>query len=189
MPSRGCIAFLSGIRQVRRRRQRLLLRRKEIAGELGQISLNESLCRQAARIEALSEHESWITSAEQQLGVAEATAKSLADQRQIQYRSSATNGAAVFQPAAVVRRQCLVGIAQTGGHGRENAAPIRRHPSQSRRAASGSTELPATIRDGARRLRTARFDDRPGRRWPASFATSPPHSTRRTDRSTCQHAG
>lgn len=73
-----------GIRQMRRRRQRLRARRKLLAGELRQISLNESLCRQAARIEALSEHESWITAAEQQLQAAEAIANSLGDQRQNQ---------------------------------------------------------------------------------------------------------
>ncbi len=67
------------LERVRRRRRAL---REEAAG----IKVNESLLKQAPRIHALAEHETWIAAAEQQLRDAEAALEALERQRPAHHR-------------------------------------------------------------------------------------------------------
>ncbi len=88
----------SAILKGRQRHRRLIKQRRKLTVEFGAISLNDSLARQSARIAALAENEAWIVSVEQELGAAETTVKSLADQQQNQqqqFASAASFNAAV----------------------------------------------------------------------------------------------
>jgi uncharacterized protein YhaN len=67
--------------RARRKKRRFAHRRKMLADELNQIKLNQPLWRQAARIEALAENETWIVSLEQEIQQAEETVKRLTAER------------------------------------------------------------------------------------------------------------
>ena len=181
--------ILSAIRHSRRRRQRLLTKRKQLTGELRELSHNESLCRQAARIEALSEHESWIVSAEQKLSAAEATAKSLSDERQSQFaklQQSAPQLASLPQsldenawlalrrPAAMaVKSQRRYAAIQRKIEEQQNAEQHYRRQIETTLATSGQRDLTTAMDLAGQRV----------------LATAKPHPTRRTNRSTRQHTG
>ncbi|MDZ4819336.1 MAG: AAA family ATPase [Planctomycetota bacterium] len=74
-----------GMQSVRRRRRALKQKVKDLRLDRETISVNETLWRQAPRIAAISEHESWIVSLEQQINESETAVahleKQLATQR------------------------------------------------------------------------------------------------------------
>ncbi|HTQ39604.1 MAG TPA: AAA family ATPase [Pirellulales bacterium] len=88
--------YQSAIRQARRKKRLFARRRKTLGEKLTQMKLSEPLWRQAARIEALIENETWIVSLEQEIRRAEETVQRLTAQRQAQ--QDRLNGAA---PASV----------------------------------------------------------------------------------------
>jgi len=72
------------IQQSRRKKHRVANRHKALAHELRSIKPNPVLARQAVRIDALAENESWIMSLEQEIRQAEETVKRLSADRQTQ---------------------------------------------------------------------------------------------------------
>ncbi len=181
--------ILSAIRQARRRRQRIAARRQQLGGELRQISLNEALCRQAARIEALAEHESWITAAEQQLQAAEATAKSLADQQASRFahlQQTAPQLSAMAQPldehAWETLRRPAAGVAKSH---RRYAAVERESQVHKDTADVCRRQLEVALEGSGQRDLTAAMEARGAE----SLATAPAHPARRAARSTRENAG
>ncbi len=83
----------SQIRRGRKRLKRIAERRGQRQAELAAIKINESLWKQAPRILALAEHESWIAAAEQQLRDAESAATKL-EHRDKEAAKAATAAAA-----------------------------------------------------------------------------------------------
>jgi uncharacterized protein YhaN len=82
------------IQQSRRKKHRVANRHKALAHELRSIKPNPVLARQAVRIDALAENESWIMALEQEIRQAEETVKRLSADRQTQQdRLNGTLGA------------------------------------------------------------------------------------------------
>ncbi len=166
--------ILSAIHQARRRRQRIAARRKQLGGELGQISLNEALCRQAARIEALAEHESWITAAEQQLQAAEATAKMLVDQQSSRFahlQQTAPQLSALVQPLDEHAWETLRRPAASAAKSHRRYAAVERESQVHKETADACRrQLEAALEGSGQRP-----DCRHGSSGAESLATAPAH--------------
>ncbi len=61
----------TGIRQAKLRRAKTKARRQDLRAQRSKLEINEPLLRQAPRIAAISEHESWIVALEQQIAESE----------------------------------------------------------------------------------------------------------------------
>jgi uncharacterized protein YhaN len=83
------------IRGCRRRLKKIAIKRKNHGGELAALKINEPLWKQAPRILALAEHESWIAAAEHQLREAEG------ELGKLEQLSGAVNKPAPIGPAAI----------------------------------------------------------------------------------------
>lgn len=138
---------------VRRRRfERLRQQRDLVRADMARLAVNESLCRQAPRFEALAEQQHWLRALEGQVAQLEETVFELEARREEthkQWGTTAGEGAATLSKRNVAE---LRAAARALGEARREAADLRARAATAQETAAGfSREIDAALGEAASR--------------------------------------